>query len=199
MRRIIRFGKRVKNRMSMYVNLIRLKMHGVIHGKHCVIHGKLYIHLFPTAEVKIGNNFYCSSGNCINALSTNRRGCIYATKDANITIGDHVGMSSTVLWAINSITIGNYVKIGADCLLLDTDSHSLDYLMRRGQYTDWGIAKPIVIEDDVLIGARCIILKGCTIGARSIVAAGSVVTKSFPSDCLIGGNPAKLIKKFDVV
>lgn len=199
MRRFIRLGKRIKNRIGMYTNLIRLQMYGIVHGKHCVIHGKLYIHLYPTAKVKIGDNFYCSSGNCVNALSANRRGCIYATKDANITIGDHVGMSSTVLWAINSITIGNYVKIGADCLLLDTDSHSLDYLMRRGQYTDWGIAKPIVIGDDVLIGARCIILKGCTIGARSIIAAGSVVTKSFPSDCLIGGNPARLIKKFETV
>lgn len=199
MRRFIRLGKRIKNRIGMYTNLIRLQMYGIVHGKHCVIHGKLYIHLYPTAKVKIGDNFYCSSGNCVNALSANRRGCIYATKDANITIGDHVGMSSTVLWAINSITIGNYVKIGADCLLLDTDSHSLDYLMRRGQYTDWVIAKPIVIGDDVLIGARCIILKGCTIGARSIIAAGSVVTKSFPSDCLIGGNPARLIKKFETV
>ena len=52
----------------------------------------------------------------------------------------------------------------------------------------------MVIEDDAFIGMNCIILKGVTIGARSIVAAGSVVTKSIPADCVAGGNPAKVIK-----
>lgn len=56
---------------------------------------------------------------------------------------------------------------------------------------------PIVIEDDVLIGTRCIILKGVTIGARSIIAAGSVVTKSIPADCIAGGNPAKVIRRME--
>lgn len=54
---------------------------------------------------------------------------------------------------------------------------------------------PIVIGDYVFIGARCMILKGVTIGDRSIVAAGSVVTKSIPADELWGGVPAKFIKK----
>lgn len=62
-----------------------------------------------------------------------------------------------------------------------------------------GCIKTIVIEDDVMIGVNCIILKGVTIGSRSIVAAGSVVTKSFPSDCIIGGNPAKLIRKLEPI
>ena len=79
--------------------------------------------------------------------------------------------------------------------MIDTDSHNIDYKIRRGQWTDWGVSKPIVIEDDVFIGVNCIILKGVTIGARSIVAAGTVVTKSFPADCIIGGNPAKIIRR----
>ncbi|MCS3180245.1 acyltransferase [Bacteroides thetaiotaomicron] len=108
-------------------------------------------------------------------------------------------MSSPVLWAHKSITIGNHVKIGANSILIDTDSHNLNYIVRRGQWTDWGVSKPIVIEDDVMIGVNCIILKGVTIGSRSIVAAGSVVTKSFPSDCIIGGNPAKLIRKLEPI
>ena len=56
---------------------------------------------------------------------------------------------------------------------------------------------PIVIEDDVMIGTRCIILKGVTIGARSVIAAGSIVTKSIPADCIAGGNPAKVIKTLE--
>ena len=52
-----------------------------------------------------------------------------------------------------------------------------------------------MIEDDVWIGAQSIILKGVTIGARSIIGAGSVVTKSIPSDCIAAGNPCKILKK----
>ena len=54
---------------------------------------------------------------------------------------------------------------------------------------------PIVIEDDVWIGAHSLILKGVHIGARSIIAAGSVVTSDIPSDSIAGGNPAKVIRK----
>lgn len=119
---------------------------------------------------------------------------IYATHNASIKIGDNVGMSSPVLWSHERITIGNYVKLGGNCILMDTDSHNLNYMIRRGQYTDWGKSAPIMIEDDVFIGMNCIILKGVTIGARSIIAAGSVVTKSIPADCIAGGNPAKVIR-----
>ena len=158
-RSIIRFTKRVRNRLSSYYNLLRLKMYGVEHGCHCVIHGKLYLTLFPTANVKIGNNLYFSSGWGINALCTNKRGMIYATEHASIEIGDNVGMSSTVLWAHNKIVIGNYVKIGGNCILIDTDAHNADFSIRRGQYTDWGVSAPIVIGDDVFIGTNCIIPK----------------------------------------
>lgn len=191
---IIHFLKRVRNRLSSYWNLFRFRMYGVEYGKHCIVHGKLYINLFSTAKLKIGDNLYFSSGWGINALCANRRGMVYATENATITIGNNVGMSSTVLWAHKSITIGNHVKIGGNCILIDTDSHNKDYMIRRGQYTDWEVAEPIVIEDDAFIGMNCLILKGVTIGARSIIAAGSVVTKSITADCIAGGNPARVIK-----
>ena len=56
------------------------------------------------------------------------------------------------------------------------------------------IDKEIVIEDDVLIGMNSIILKGVHIGARSVIGAGSVVTKDIPADCIAAGNPAHVIK-----
>lgn len=194
-RQIVRFFKRVRNRISSYYNLLRLKMYGVQCGRNCVVHGKLYVHLFPSAKVKIGNSLYFSSGWGVNALCANRRGMIYATYDACITIGNNVGMSSTVLWAHKKITIGNHVKIGGNCIIIDTDAHNMDFKLRRSPSTDWGVSSPVVIEDDVFIGMNCLILKGVTIGARSIIAAGSVVTKSIPADCIAGGNPAKVIKR----
>ena len=113
-------------------------------------------------------------------------------------------MSSACLWANSSITIGNHVKIGGDCILLDSDAHSLDYHMRRVEeriatpkYMSAVKTAPIVIEDDVLIGTRCIILKGVTIGARSVIGSGSIVTKSIPPDCIAAGNPCKVVKSID--
>ena len=85
---------------------------------------------------------------------------------------------------------------------MDTDVHQLDYLVRRGEKPlDAKDARttiqsaPVTIEDDVWIGANCMILKGVTIGARSVIGAGSVVTKSIPADCIAAGNPCKVIRK----
>lgn len=93
----------------------------------------------------------------------------------------------------DSVTIGDNVKVRACVLITDTDAYPLDYLARRTS-NDGTKSTPIVIEDDVWVGAHSIILKGVTIGARSIIGAGSVVTKSIPADCVAAGNPCKVIK-----
>lgn len=145
-----------------------------------------------------------TSGESFNPLCRNIKGCMYTVYPHSIiTIGNDTGMSSACLWANTSITIGNYVKIGGDCIIMDTDAHSLDYMVRRlreknadgfGMDGLSAATAPIVIEDDVLIGTRCIILKGVTIGARSIIGSGSVVVKSIPADCIAAGNPCKIIR-----
>lgn len=119
-----------------------------------------------------------------------------------IEIGDDTGLSSLCIRAKERITIGNRVNIGGDCILIDSDAHNLDYRIRGSSERIGKISKdvltaktaPIVIEDDVLIGTRCVILKGVTIGARSIIGSGSMVTKSIPSDCIAAGNTCKVIK-----
>ena len=112
-------------------------------------------------------------------------------------------MSSTRIWIANGLTIGNYVRIGACCLIMDTDTHQLDYRIRKfkpqtAAEIEWRRKEiktsPIKIEDDVWIGAHCIVLKGVTIGARSIIGAGSVVTKDIPADCIAAGNPCRVIR-----
>ena len=59
-------------------------------------------------------------------------------------------------------------------------------------------ATPVIIEDDVLIGANSVILEGVKVGKGAVVAAGSVVTKDIPEYCIAVGNPAKVVKKFDI-
>lgn len=107
-------------------------------------------------------------------------------------------MSSTRMWIHDSLTIGNNVNIGGNVLLIDTDCHPIDYELRRVSTKGTKFA-PIVVEDDVWIGAQSIILKGVTIGARSVIAAGSVVTKSVPANCIAGGNPCRVIREITTV
>lgn len=176
-------------------NRLKLWLTGVNHGKNCKIYNRFYLFLHPRGRIIIGDNFSFSSGSNFNQLSRNIRGAIYVTEGASLIIGNKVGISSSCLWVTNGLTIGDYVNIGADTLILDTDAHSLDWQERR--VNDVRNSKPIVIEDDAFIGTRCIILKGVTIGARSIIGAGSVVSKSIPPDCVAAGNPCVVLKRLN--
>jgi acetyltransferase-like isoleucine patch superfamily enzyme len=82
-------------------------------------------------------------------------------------------------------------------MIWDTDFHPLDYLARRKHDTSMIKTRPVVIGNDVFIGANSIILKGTTIGDRAIIGAGSVVSGNIPADQIWGGNPAKFIKNIN--
>lgn len=113
--------------------------------------------------------------------------------DAVIRIGDDVGMSGCTISAHKSITIGNHVLIGSGVLITDSDAHSRDIKARRMGVG--GDSRPVVIEDDVFVGARAIILKGVKLGRGAIVGAGAVVSKNVPEYCIVAGNPAKVVGK----
>ena len=177
-------------------NYIKFKRQGVILGKNSDIKYTVYLKKAPNSEIIIGDNFGFYSDCAINPLSRNLRGCISTNEGAKIHIGNNVGMSAVTLRCRNSITIGDRVTIGADALLTDSDGHSLDY-RKRGSKQDIPVSKPIVIEEDALIGTKTIILKGVTIGARSVIGSGSIVTKSIPADCIAAGNPCRVIRKIE--
>lgn len=125
------------------------------------------------------------------------RSQIVVLPGAILEIGSNTGMSQVSITCKQSIKIGSHVTIGAGTMIYDTNFHNTDWKVRRDPSSDLDSAKnaPVIIDDDVFIGARCIIGKGVTIGARSIIAAGSVVVKDIPSDCIAGGNPCKVIRK----
>lgn len=209
MKEIIQFIilKILNQRVKFYVlwNRFYFWLYDVDYGKNMKVFNSIYLKKAKKSKLVIGDNFEFLSGG-VNPLGRNIMGCFNLPfPTSQIIIGDDTGINSSCLKAKDSISIGNRVKIGANCVLIDTDSHNLDYLIRNsrtmvGQYTKDSItasSAPIIIEDDVLVGTQCIILKGVTIGARSIIAAGSIVTKSIPSDCIAGGNPAKIIRRLN--
>ena len=130
-----------------------------------------------------------------NMLGVCKRTYIYAERGSTINIGCGCGISATTIAAMDRITIGNYVRIGANCTIMDNDSHPLNksrkYPMLPGDIGH----RPIIIEDECFIGANSIILKGTHLGKNCVVGAGSVVSGTFPDNSIIAGNPAKFIKK----
>lgn len=195
--------RRLRNIFFIRWNRFIFNLNSISYGTNLRVYNKFYLLKLPNAHIEIGDNFVFTSGEAYNPLARNIRGCIYVENNAILKIGHNTGISSSCIWVKQKILIGNDVKIGADCILMDTDAHNLDYKIRKdkrknenGRSIDVLTAKalPIIIEDDVLIGTRCIILKGVTIGARSIIGSGSVVTKSIPSDCIAAGNPCRVIR-----
>ncbi|WP_455664165.1 acyltransferase [Phocaeicola sp.] len=203
MSRCLRIPRRLRCIFYKRYNRFLFWINGVEFGRNMQVFNRFYLSKHPGAEIIIGDNFVFTSGEAFNPLCRNIRGCINAPAGSVIQIGDNVGISSACIWAKERIVIGNRVKIGGDCILMDTDAHNLDYRIRNSGELDTqgrsidvltAVSAPIVIEDDVLIGTRCIILKGVTIGARSVIGSGSIVTRSIPPDCIAVGNPCRVIK-----
>ncbi|MBZ0327461.1 MAG: acyltransferase [Altibacter sp.] len=149
------------------------------------------------ATIEIGSNTTINSSNYgyhINMFS----GCkLYADRpEAYIKIGNNCRIHGSCIHAYKEIVIGDNCLIAANTQIIDGNGHNLsfDAPEHRINTSDEGV--PIVIEDNVWIAASCIILGGTKIGAGSIITAGSVVKGDIPSNCIYGGNPAKLIKQY---
>ena len=117
--------------------------------------------------------------------------CCINNAVGDVTIGDHtrIGIHSTI---IGPVCIGSHVHL-AQGITVTALNHRYDDKKRR--IDEQGVStQPVVISDDVWIGANAVILPGVTIGRHAVVAAGAVVTKDVPDYCIVGGVPAKIIK-----
>lgn len=116
----------------------------------------------------------------------------YCDYGYNILVGENVFFNyNCCILDVMPVTIGNNVMIAPNVQIYSA-THPL-HAKERNSGKEF--AKPITIGDDVWIGGGAIICPGVTIGNRVVIAAGAVVTKNVPDDFLVGGNPAKLIKK----
>lgn len=109
----------------------------------------------------------------------------------NIKLGDYACIGVKCLVS-NYTEIGEHVMMGPECLIY-TRNHQFDTSEKK--YVGYTEYKKVIIEDNVWIGARCIILPGVKIGKGSTIGAGSVVTKDIPPYSVAAGNPASIIKK----
>lgn len=113
---------------------------------------------------------------------------------SNIHLGDGVFMNfNCVILDCAEVRIGNNVLIGPSVQIY-TPLHPMDAAVRRTLIES---ARPVTIGDDVWIGGGAIICPGVTIGSRSVIGAGSVVTRDVPEDSLAVGNPARVIRRIE--
>lgn len=110
---------------------------------------------------------------------------IEVSKNAKVVIGKGTYINrNTLIHAGELVKIGKNCRISWDVIIMDENGHDIPGTQN---------AKPVIIDDEVWIGCRAIILRGVQIGQGAIIAAGSVVSKSVPAYSVVGGVPAKLL------
>ena len=114
--------------------------------------------------------------------------------EGTLEIGDRVLINhGSSIGATKLVRIGERCNIGSQVIMMDNAFHELDPERRD----ELPAASPVILESNVWLAARVIVLPGVTIGRNSAVGAGSVVTKSIPPNVLAAGVPAKVIRSLD--
>ncbi len=129
------------------------------------------------------------------------RSCFYFMNHsagvAEIRIGNNVFIGNGCTFsAAQRISVGNNCLIAPGVRIHDNDGHPLDAVRRAaGERMGPENIGEVIIGDGVWIAAQAVVLKGVTIGARSVVGAGAVVTENVPEDCIVAGNPAHVVRR----
>src|ERR1700758_5597373 len=148
--------------------------------------------------IKLGNHVSCYAG-CSFSIGPN----------GHCKVGDFTLLNGALIMAEDRIEIGSHCLVSWNVGIADSDFHPLEpaqrlidakalapYFKNRPARPRLKTA-PVKIADNVWIGMNAVILKGVTIGENSVVAAGSVVTKSVGPNTIVAGNPAVVVKNFD--
>jgi acetyltransferase-like isoleucine patch superfamily enzyme len=187
--------------MDYIYNFISLRFSRVNYKSTLSIRGRLKI--INKGKIIIGRNVTINSGINKNIIGGSTRTNIIVRNKAFFAIGNNIGLSNSTFFCTKSIVIEDDVLIGGDCRFFDTDFHAVDYISRMNPYKH-GIpddkikSASILIKKGAWIGGSCIILKGVTVGVKSVIGAGSLVSKDVPDNEIWAGNPIKFIRKLSV-
>lgn len=151
-------------------------------GRRSIIRSRTRMDVFPFNDFELGTE------SIIEQFSTINNGV------GAVTIGDKtiIGIGCTV---IGPVKIGNQVMLAQNIVISGLNHGYEEISIAPSEQKT--VTNPIVISDRVWIGANSVVTAGVTIGKHSIVGAGSIVTKNIPDYCVVVGNPAKIIKKYN--
>jgi acyl-[acyl carrier protein]--UDP-N-acetylglucosamine O-acyltransferase len=171
----------------------------IIRGSWRILMAKIYLrkvtHLGKMVSVNgkpiVDNQGEMIFGDEVRVWSPIVRAQLYTGKKGKLIVGRNARLNGVHIDARELVQIGENVRIAPYTIILDSDFHDT-----KDHFSD-GASSPVIIEHDVWIATRATILKGVTIGHGSVIAAGSVVTKSIPPKSVAGGVPARVIKKIE--
>ena len=149
-------------------------------GRHSKIYSSVRMDTPPYRKFSLGSYSVVESFSCINNAV------------GDVIIGDHtrIGLHNTI---IGPVTIGNHVNL-AQGITITALNHNFEDKEQR--IDSQGVStNPVILGDDIWIGANAVVLPGVSIGNHAVVAAGAVVTKDVPPHSLVAGVPAKIIKE----
>jgi acetyltransferase-like isoleucine patch superfamily enzyme len=118
---------------------------------------------------------------------------------ARLELGSRVGLSSSTIVCLQSVTIEDEALLGGGSGVYDTDFHSLDPDERSRPGNPGARTAPVRIGRRAFVGGHAVLLKGTTIGEGAVVGAGSVVRGEVPPGQVWAGNPARLVRELELV
>jgi len=189
------YGRYVKLLFWRTVVPWQLRRKGVRVASSARFFGTPIVSLARSSTITIGERCSLASDSKYTALGVNHPIILRTLRpNAAISVGSDTGISGASICAGIEVSIGERCLIGANVIIADTDFHPVDPTDRRYCGDDRNIAvKPVIIEDNVFIGANTIVLKGVRIGQNSVVGAGSTVTRDVPPNSVVAGNPAHVV------
>ncbi|MGV8933477.1 MAG: acyltransferase [Gallionellaceae bacterium] len=192
---LVKIKRRLLRHISGWWGRWCLFASGVRYGSNLKLYSAPIVNRHVNSSIALGDNVTILNNSFENPAGIAHR-TVLATpvSGAKIVIGNNVGISGAVICANRQIVIKNNVLIGVGVRIYDTDFHPIDRFERRGDVQDKIQVSPVLIEDDVWIGAYAFILKGVTVGEGAIVAAGAVVVHNVSPNTIVGGSPARLLK-----
>lgn len=165
------------------------------------LEGAIEIREFPLIEIAKGGRLLLGDGVKLNSRNEGYHlnmhspvKLIVGAPGALLSIGAGTRIHGTCVHALERVQIGRNCLIAANTQIIDNSGHQLSFDDVANRIATTGRSRPVVIGDNVWLGANCIVLPGVTIGNGSVVAAGSVVLNSLPERVLAGGNPAVVIR-----
>lgn len=177
---------------------IALKCMNIKYGKKLLLKGVPVIFNKKGGRLVIGDNVTIKSSFLSNLVGLYSRTIIVTrTLEAEILIGDNVGISGATIYARKSIHIGDNTLVGGNVKILDNDFHPIEIEARNQDVKNKIGTRPIVIGKNCFIGCNAIILKGTVLGDGCVVGAGAVVSGMFADGSVVVGNPGKVLKRVD--
>lgn len=173
-----------------------MKATKVRYGSGLVLKGVPVIFNKAGAELSIGDNCLIKSSFLSNLVGLYSRTIIVTREPGSkIRIGNNVGISGATIYARKGIEIGDNTMIGGNVKILDNDFHPIEAEARLADDRSRIGTREIVIGRNCFIGCNSLILKGTVLGDNCVVGAGTVVAGQFEDNCVIAGNPARVIKR----